>query len=88
MATSLPVVDLPANTWVDIYNATSIAVGTKIIVQNIGVSTVRLTESAAEPASNEGYNLATKGEFVTNSAANVGSWAISSSGGKLQVEEA
>ena len=88
MATSLPPVNLPRNVWVDLYDATSISAGTQLIIQNIGKDEVVLTESATEPVTGYGLNKLPSREFFTNAASNVGAWAYSSRGSKLQVEEA
>lgn len=89
MATSLPSVRLPANTWVDIYDETGITAGTQLIIQNSGSSEVILVESATEPNTNTtGSNSLPTRNFFTNAASNVGAWAYTETGGKLQVEEA
>ena len=88
MAQSLPSVNLPVETWVDIYAATGIVAGTKLIIQNTGSSVVKLVESATEPLVDTGYNSLPTREFFTNADANVGAWAKSKTGGSLQVEEA
>ncbi len=91
MATSLPPVRVPVNVWVDIYDATGIGAGVKIIVQNVGSSPCQLTESAAEPPiplGSTGVNLIDPREFFTNVASNVGAWAFSKRGTTLQVEVA
>lgn len=88
MAQSLPTVNLPVETWVDIYAATGIVAGTQLIIQNTGSSTVRLVESATKPTSSIGFNSLPEREYVTNKTANVGFWAKSKTGGSLQVEEA
>ncbi len=87
MAQSLPPVNLPVETWVDIYSATSIVAGTKLIIQNTGSSEVKFVESATEPLNDTGYNSLPTREFFTNADANVGAWAKSKTGGSLQVEE-
>lgn len=88
MAESLPPVKLPRDTWVDLYASTGITVGVKLIVQNIGQSKANLTESLASPSSGVGFNVANPGEYSTNKTGNIGAWAYSYSGTKLQVEEA
>jgi len=88
MATSLPFVDIPTNTWIDLYVATGITVGTKIIIQNTGTNNIKLVEDSAEPdISTTGYNTITPKEFFTNADSNVGAWAYSSTDGRLQIEE-
>lgn len=91
MATSLPPVSIPSNTWIDLYAATGIGAGTKIIVQNTGSRRVVLTEASTEPPippGSIGVNIIDTREFFTNFAANVGAWAFSKSGSTLQVEAA
>ena len=87
MATSLPPVILPRNKWVDIYSETGISAGTRIIIQNIGKDEVVLTESASQPTSGYGQSKLPSRQFFINKAANIGAWAYSSRGSKLQVEE-
>lgn len=88
MATSLPSVTIPLNTWVDLYAETGIPVGTQIIVQNIGSSEAVLTESATIPNSAIGSNSIPVRKYLTNEASNVGAWAFSGTGTTLQVEGA
>ena len=87
MATSLPPVILDPSTWVDLYDATSIVVGTQIIIQNTGGSEALLSESATEPDNESGYNTIVPRAYLTNIAAAVGAWAFSDTGTTLQVEE-
>lgn len=89
MATSLLSVPLPKGVWVDLYVATSIVAGTQLIIQNLGNSNAKLTESATEPAGVDtvGGNTITGKEFLTNKTANVGAWAFSWAGTTLQIEE-
>lgn len=87
LATSLPGVPIPANTWVDLYAATGIVAATQLSIQNVGGENVILVESAAEPVrSTTGFNTAIPGEFIVNDAANVGAWAWCPRDGRLQVE--
>lgn len=88
MAQSLPSVTIKFNEWVDLYAATGIAVGTKIIIQNIGSANAKLSESAAQPLPTVGFNEIPVREFFTNTELNVGAWAFSETGTVLQVEEA
>lgn len=88
MSTSLPPVILPRNVWVDLYAETGITPGTSLIIQNIGRDETVLTESATEPTSGYGHNKLPSRQYVTNETANVGAWAYSSRGTKLQIEEA
>ena len=88
MAQSLPPVNLPVETWVDIYEATGITVGTKLIVQNTGSSAASLVESATVPLVGTEYNELLPRLFFTIVAGNIGAWVKSKTGGTLQVEEA
>lgn len=90
MATSLPSVSLPQGVWVDLYSETGISLGTQLIIQNIGSSNAKLTESASEPGNVDsvGGNTIEPKVYLTNASGNVGAWAFSWSGTKLQVEEA
>ncbi|PHS02417.1 MAG: hypothetical protein COA78_21085 [Blastopirellula sp.] len=88
MSTSLPPVVLSRNVWVDLYAETGITAGTQLIIQNIGKDEVVLTESATQPTSGYGLNRLPSRKYVTNEPANVGAWAYSSFGSKLQVEAA
>lgn len=87
MATSLPPIESPQGVFVDIYAETGIAVGTAIVIQNIGANNTRLTESAGQPTI-EGYNILKRQEYLTNTTGNVGAWSYSPAGTLLQVQEA
>lgn len=88
MATSLPQVVLPSKTWVDLYDATGITLGTQLIIQNTGGTEARLVESLAQPELTSGFNLIPERDFLTSAAAPVGSWAYAHSGTTLHIEEA
>ncbi len=86
MSTSLPPVTIPRNVWIDLYAETGLTVGVKLIIQNIGRDEVVLTEASSEPTSGYGHNKLMSRLFLTNATGNVGAWAYSSFGTKLQVE--
>ena len=86
MSISLPPVDLPKKLWVDLYAATGLSVGTKLIIQNIGRDEVILTESDVKPISGYGLNKLPTRDYLTNAQGNVGAWAYSSGGSRLQGE--
>ena len=88
MATSLPQVVLPSKTWVDLYDATGITLGTQIIIQNTGGNEARLVESLAQPEMNSGYNIIPEREYLSSAAAPVGVWAYAHAGTTLHVEVA
>ena len=85
MANSLPNVTLPEGVWVNLYAATGIAVGTKIIVQNLTPSYVRLCSKATAPTSADGFNAIPFARNAVNQASDAGAWAMSTSGGNLSV---
>lgn len=85
MANTLNNIPLPAGTWVDLYASSAIAVGTKIRVQNLTPSYVRLCTKATAPTSTDGFNALMFGEFNVNQAADSGAWAMSTSGGSVNV---
>ena len=89
MAHSLPSVALPPKTWVDIYSKTGITTGTKLIIQNLSNSDVRLVESIEIPTLSDGFNIITEKSFLESADVPIGVWAYAySSGVSLQVEEA
>ena len=88
MTTSKQPVILVPNVWVDLYAETGITVGAKIIVQNNGSITARLSESVGEPISTTGYNSIAPFKFLTSADTPVGAWAYCTSNARLQVEEA
>ena len=59
MSDTLPDVPLIEGQYVDIYAATGIAVGTRVVIQNKTNGFIRVQESAAQPA-----NDSTDGVFV------------------------
>lgn len=81
MAATLPNVVLPANTWVDIYAATGIAVGTKIIVENLGSAPVDLVSAATAPLTPvaDGFSRCYTGKLneKVNEESDPGAFAIS-----------
>jgi hypothetical protein len=93
MADTLPDIDLPAATWIDLYAASGIAVGTKINVHNKGANRVLLATSATEPTTLDGVYLNPVSESapsmpMQNDAGESGAWAYCANGGAVNVEEA
>ena len=89
MATSLKPVTVQPNSTVDLYAVTTIAVGTKLVMQNIGSVELKVSESATAPTSEVGYNKMNPNDFLTSAATPVGVYATNetSAFGLLQVEE-
>jgi len=84
----LPSVILPANTWVDLYDATGIVSGAKIIVHNNGSDSAILADIATKPTSGFGFDTILGYEYLTSVDTPSGVWARSGRGTTLQVEEA
>lgn len=76
---------LVAGVYKDLYVSESIAIGTQIECQNIGVSDVRLYSQAASPVNgdNSGFQVVKRGEFFENQEGDSGAWAMSYSGDGL-----
>lgn len=89
MAETLANVDIPANSWVDLYALTGLAVGTAISVQNIGSADVYLTVAAAQPpVDHNAYNVISRntGVWLRNTSGDIGAWGFCpNADGKLSV---
>lgn len=86
MADTLGNVILTAGVWTDLYAESGIALGTQIIVQNIGVCDIFLTSKALQPDDEDARQISERGVFLINDAGDLGAWALcSSSGGGLNV---
>ncbi len=77
MADTLNNVLLPKNVWVDLYAASGIVVGTRIIVENLGATPVKLTTKATEPTDADGFQYAQQRSQKVNDTGDSGAWAIS-----------
>ena len=91
MADTLPDIQLPRNTWVDLYAASGISAGVSITVHNKGASRVLLATNASEPTTLDGVYLApvtgnSAGVPMQNDAGESGAWAYSHTGGSVNVE--
>lgn len=89
MADNIPNVSLEAGEPIDLYDATGIAVGTQIEVQNIGAVDVLLFSQLDLPEIDDGQQLLQRGEYMENEEDDLGAWALSRhSGGVLSVKVA
>lgn len=80
---------LPAETYVDLYAATGIAVGVQIKVVNLSPNTVQLFSTAATPVpSDDVFPLPFRGIATENDAGDPGAWARSISSGAVDVKTA
>ena len=87
MVDTLPNVALPADEWVDLYAATGISAGTRIQIQFIGGSRIKLVTKATEPTESDGFNTINDMSLVfVSSDSPSGVWAMSvSSHGSVNV---
>lgn len=89
MAETLPIIPLPPNTWVDIYDATGIAVGEQIIAQNIGPVDANLVTSPTEPLDLSARNILARTDYARNEINSTGEWAFcQNDGGCISVKKA
>ena len=89
MADTLPNIELTDNEWVDLYAASGIVVGTKIVVQNLGVPAVYLSTSATSPDDTDAFQILQFGIEAANEAGDSGAWAMClNSNGLVNVREA
>lgn len=89
MADNLLIVPIPQNTWVDLYDATGIAVGAVLQVENSGAADVYLAVQETEPAKpHKAYNVIKRPPSVNmqNSDGDLGAWAYcSNTNGQLSI---
>ena len=82
-------IKVPSSQWVDIYDKSGIAPGTQVIIQNLKTPDCYLVDNATEPSADDtGYNLLSKGVFLTSATTPTMLWATSPIGSVIQVEEA
>lgn len=75
--------------WVDLYDATSITVGTQLIIQNFqSNSPVALSDTASEPTATDGRVRIDPTQFYQNDSGDAGAWAYCSSVALISVQEA
>ena len=82
MADTLDNIDLPANTWVNLYAhpvlvAAGIAVGTQISAQNLGSNRVLVHAGATEPTSTSGFRAIKPDSVWQNDSGDTGAWMMS-----------
>jgi len=84
MPDSRPNIQLTANTQTDIYAALNaqagfpaVAVGTKLLLQNLGTASVRLTSKATAPVDGDGFKRVASGQQAFNEDGDLGGWAYS-----------
>ena len=83
MADTINNVELPANTWVDIYadsavSGAGLTVGTAIRAQVVSGGPIRLVTKATKPNTADGFNtLKPSNDTWENDAGDSGAWAYS-----------
>jgi hypothetical protein len=88
MADSTPNIQVDKGAWRDLYTLSGIAVGTQIIVQNVGNAEIRLFAGAAPPATaNEGIPLPVY-TAAQNDIGDSGAWVYSIQDGRVNVRAA
>ena len=88
MPSNLKSLTLLTGQWVDVYSETGIEVGTKIAIQNVGASDVRLTTALLQPDNDsDSYQVIQVNDFpMANDFGDPGAWAFSGNQeGKIQV---
>lgn len=58
MTDTLPNVDLPLNTWVDLNTETGITVGTALLIENLSREQVKIARQTTGTPTGDGFNLA------------------------------
>ena len=88
MADTLPNIELQPYTWVDIYAATGIAVGTSILIDSLGEYDVRLVEKATQPTDADGYVVLSANTNISKTFEDTpsGAWAYSRQQGLINVQ--
>ena len=77
---------IPANTWVDVYAASGIAVGTQLTIQVIGSESAIFVDQVSQPSNNTtGFNQGIEGEWIVSEASPAGCWCFSQTGTTIQV---
>lgn len=78
MANTLQNIPLPANTWVNLYEATEIQVGVQILVENLGVCDVLLAVQTNQPEKDhDAFNVVKRnGDPLRNNVGDLGAWAF------------
>jgi len=92
MSDSLPNVELDPQTWVDLNNASGIAAGTALIIQNLSDNEIRVVrKTSGTPVISDGYNAATEagtvGSWVNTDAGDPTVWAYSKLRAQLNVQD-
>lgn len=80
-------ITLPQREMVNLYAATGFVVGTKLRVTNLTPDSVRLYSQAAASFTDDHYPCEFRQCPVINNAGDAGAWALSVTGGAVDVQE-
>ena len=84
----MPDVTLNPKTFTDLYAATGISVGTKVLIQNKTRAGVNVFDDAVEPTNPVGGTIIPPVVQAQNKSGDPGAWAYSRVGGVIHVSEA
>ena len=89
MSATRPDIFIPKDTWVDVYTAANIPVGTRIVIHNKGCGAVFIAESVAAPSDKRGVPLwgMSTGNTAQVTTGSVGVWALADEETYLVVQD-
>ncbi|MDB4306039.1 hypothetical protein N9980_00570 [bacterium] len=93
MADTLANIEVPKSDWVDVYALSGIAVGTAMLMQNVGTVDIKYRTLATKPADDSAFNISGSSNqsvdrWVTINAGESGLWVKSSVNiGLINVQE-
>lgn len=93
MSDTLNNISLPINDYVDLNTVSGIAVGTGMIIQNLGNEPIKLiAKTTGTPTQNDGYNVIQGADKINSwfevSAGEPTIWALAEKGSSINVQEA
>ncbi len=89
MADTLENIKLNRDNWTNLYTASGLSVGTRLIVQNVGQTRILLHTGASAPTQQDGFNVMPVDAYpYINQESSTGEWARSvDSDGSINVGE-
>ena len=88
MADTLQNLVIVPQVWLDVYSESGLAIGTQIIVQNVGVCDVYLVAAASEPQGLAAHQIIQRGQEAINEYGDSGAWAFCLAGGAINLRVA
>lgn len=86
MSDSKPLVKVDPDTWVDLYAATGISVGTEVILNIISGNSLRVAFKSSEPT-DEIAGVLKVGDWYKVGSGETGLWVLSPRGCQIAVQE-